>query len=152
MLVSGDLKPSDHFWCEGATTWQRFITEPPATATLYPYLGDDRPFYFIRGGLLYGPRTADEIDALHASEWLGGDALITLFGAEQWWTLAEFLELSGGEADGFDLVSQGVRAFVTGDVVTGTEIGIHAVKRAFAFFADPEPKAAPKNDSNTRNA
>lgn len=159
MLVAGDLKPSDFFWYEGADGWRRLVTEPPTTATPYPYVGDDRPFYFIREGLLYGPRTAAEIDAFLASGWLTGDALITIFTAEQWWTINEVIKLDGGnaaapnvtgQAPAFDWVEKGIRAYV-GDPIAGAEIGIHAVRKAFAWITDAgsAPSQPPMPSPNT---
>lgn len=144
MLISGDLKPSDHFWTDGADTWQQLVTAPPSAASPYPYLGDDRPLYFIREGLLYGPRTAAELDVLHDSGWLGGDALMTVLGADQWWTINEFAKLGGdgsayspdsSPAEEFDWIGNGIRAYV-GDPGAGVAIGIHAVKRAFRWLAE----------------
>jgi hypothetical protein len=56
MIVSGDLRPTDHFWVEGAADWQRLIPDSPTKVIPYPYVGDDVPIYFIRDGLLFGPR------------------------------------------------------------------------------------------------
>ena len=144
MLVSGDLKISDYFWHDGAEGWQRLITDAPIPFTLYPYLADDRPCYFIREGLLIGPRTLSEAEILHHSGWLPDDALITVFGADRWFTAVELLTR---DINGMDLVSEGVRAFTRGDLATTTEIGVHAVKKAFAWLDDvtkPPPTEPPK--------
>jgi len=162
MLVSGELKTSDHFCHQGAANWQRLITEPPVTAISYLYAGDDVPFYFIRDGFVFGPRTGEEIDALCASGWLAGESLITFLGAEQWWTVLEFIELGGGdavdaeavaEAPGFDWISNGIRACV-GDPIAKAEIGVQAAKGAYAWLSDVVALAGKYNpemgDENTQ--
>lgn len=152
-LISGELRVSDYCWYEGADGWMRLISEPPDPTPNYPYIGDDRPFYFIKDGLLYGPRSSAEIDALVAAEWLGTENLVTCLGADQWWTVEELMSLANEDDDaesdeegalapsevarepGFDWISHGIRAYA-GDPVSGAELGIHAVKRAFAWIAD----------------
>lgn len=145
MIVAGELRPSDFYWIDGATDWQRLIPKPLTSATSYPYLGDDVPMYFLRDGLIFGPRTAAEIEALVESGWLTRETLMTFLGADEWQTIDEVMKQGGAPTpsshcpanDGFDWLGNGIRACL-GDPTARADIGMHAFKRAVTWFNEPD--------------
>jgi hypothetical protein len=134
MLVNGDFKPTDHFWFEGQRDWTPLVAPAPDNAKPFPYLANELPVYWIRDGYTYGPRTLDELDALHQAGWLDEATPVFIFTHEQWTTLGDLLELGSEPVDWID---EGIKA-LNGDPKTIVAMVGAAYDFGSALLAKPK--------------
>ena len=84
-IASGALLLTDEFVNEEAEEWKPLVPAFRRRHLLFDWAEeDDALWFYVREGMIYGPRTGAEIEALLATGYLSDDNLVCTLGAPSW--------------------------------------------------------------------
>lgn len=139
-IDSGDVKLSDQYFDQESKEWFSLIPAYRRRWSKFDWAETDELLcFYIRDGMIHGPRMPDELDVLISSGYLPQDTLITTLGWDDWVpydSLEEPLADTGDELK-FE-AKNAMSALLEGDFVSAGISGAKAAGKLLKWFSEPE--------------
>lgn len=139
-IDNGDVKLSDEYFDIEAKEWISIIPSYRKKWQKFDWADDDEFLcFYIKDGMIHGPRMPNELDALILSGYLDQDTLITTLGWDDWMpyrSLEEPLENLGEELK-FE-AKNAMGALLEGDLISAGVSGVKAAGKLWKWFSAEE--------------